>query len=272
MSDPQSSPNPYAAPVATTLAATPEGIDTIIPNGRSVSAGQGVSWIGTGWQYFTAAPLIWIVNIVILFVILIVLAFIPFLGNIATNILFPIFGAGLIACAHAAHRGESVEVGHLFEGFKKNTGNLAILGLLYLVCTIAIFIVIAILMALTLGVSGVFGALTGGNDAELARLFAAAGIGMVLIILVALALSIPVAMAFWFAPALVLLHDQKPFEAIGNSFFGCLKNILPFLLWGIIMMVLFIVGAIPLGLGLLVVVPLVYTSTYAAYRDIYIGD
>jgi uncharacterized membrane protein len=264
MSDPQSNPNPYAAPVATTLAATPEGTDTIIPNGRSVSAGQGVSWIGTGWQYFTAAPLIWIVNIVILFVIL--------LGNIATSILFPIFGAGLAACAHAAYRGESVEVGHLFEGFKKNTGSLAIVGLLYLVSTIAIFIVVGILMAVTLGLSGGFGALMGGNDAALVGMFAAAGIGMVLIFLVAMAMFIPVAMAFWFAPTLVLLHDQKPFEAIGNSFFGCLKNILPFLLWGIIMLVLFIVGAIPLGLGLLVVVPLVYTSTYAAYRDIYIGD
>ncbi len=38
------------------------------------------------------------------------------------------------------------------------------------------------------------------------------------------------------------------------------------------MMVIFIVASIPLGLGLLVAIPLSFTSTYAAYRDIFTED
>jgi uncharacterized membrane protein len=53
------------------------------------------------------------------------------------------------------------------------------------------------------------------------------------------------------------------------SFSGCLKNILPFLLYGIIAMVLFILATIPIGLGLLVVVPMLTASIYTGYRDIY---
>jgi uncharacterized membrane protein len=79
-------------------------------------------------------------------------------------------------------------------------------------------------------------------------------------------------MAVWFAPALVAISNMSPIDALAASFKGCLKNILPFLLYGIVFLVLFILGSIPLGLGLLVVLPLVFTSTYAAYRDIFLGD
>jgi hypothetical protein len=266
-------PNPYAAPASAVLTGGHDGSeDTIIPGGRGVSAGQGTAWIGEGWRLFTAAPLIWIVNFVIFFAIILVLAFIPFIGNLATSLLWPVFGAGFAFGAHMIYKGETLEVGHLFEGFKRNTGNLILLGLLYLVATIVVFIIVGILAALTVGVSGGFGALMRGNDAALAGMMAGMGLGLVLIILLAMALFIPIAMAFWFAPALVILNDVKPMEAISASFTGCLRNIVPFLLWGLIFLVLFIVGSIPLGLGLLVVVPLMYASTYAAYRDIYIGD
>ncbi len=53
------------------------------------------------------------------------------------------------------------------------------------------------------------------------------------------------------------------------SFSGCLKNILPFLLYGVVALVMFFIGAIPVGLGLLVVMPVITASMYTAYRDIY---
>ena len=39
-----------------------------------------------------------------------------------------------------------------------------------------------------------------------------------------------------------------------------------------VMLVLCIVASIPLGLGLLAWIPLSFTSTYAAYRDIFTED
>jgi uncharacterized membrane protein len=100
---------------------------------------------------------------------------------------------------------------------------------------------------------------------------AALGGSFMLAWLVALALSIPIYMALWFAPALVVLREMAPVEAIKESFLGCLKNILPFLVYSIVLMVLGIVAAIPLGLGWLVLGPTMIASVYVSYRDIYGG-
>jgi uncharacterized membrane protein len=53
------------------------------------------------------------------------------------------------------------------------------------------------------------------------------------------------------------------------SFVGCLKNIVPFLLYGVVMIVLCIVAAIPAGLGFLVLGPVAVASMYTGYRDIF---
>ena len=56
------------------------------------------------------------------------------------------------------------------------------------------------------------------------------------------------------------------------SFFGCLKNIVPFLLYGVVMMVLCVVAAIPVMLGYLVLGPVIIASIYTGYRDIFTAD
>ena len=95
------------------------------------------------------------------------------------------------------------------------------------------------------------------------------GMSALLAILIALALFVPVNMALWFAPALVMLSDETAPRAVGESFKGCLKNIIPFLIYGVIVFVLGILAAIPFGLGWLVLAPVVLGSVYSAYRDIY---
>jgi uncharacterized membrane protein len=64
---------------------------------------------------------------------------------------------------------------------------------------------------------------------------------------------------------------MAPIEAIKESFMGCLKNILPFLVYSIVLVVLGVVASIPLGLGWLVLGPTLVGSVYASYRDIYGG-
>ena len=92
---------------------------------------------------------------------------------------------------------------------------------------------------------------------------------MLLAVLIMLALMLPVVMAIWFAPALVVFHERGAVEAMKESFAGCLKNIVPFLLYGVVLFVPAIVATIPLGLGWLVLGPVVAGSLYTAYRDIY---
>ena len=57
----------------------------------------------------------------------------------------------------------------------------------------------------------------------------------ILTLMIGLALSIPVYMAIWFAPSLVALNDFEPVQALKTSFGACLKNIVPYLLYGVIL-------------------------------------
>jgi uncharacterized membrane protein len=90
-----------------------------------------------------------------------------------------------------------------------------------------------------------------------------------LFMLVFFALYIPIIMAYWFAPALVILEQKSAMTAMKESFQACLKNIAPFLLYGIIALVLSLLAMIPLGLGLIVLVPTLTASIYASFKDIY---
>jgi len=230
--------------------------------GRAVGAGQGWTWIADGFGLFKKAPGMWIALVIVLLVILIVLAFIPLLGVVATFLLMPLFLGGLMLGCRALQGGGGLEVGHLFAGFKEHTGNLIVLGAL----AIGGWIIVMLPVIAIVGAGAIFGMMRG--DAAGA---AAMGGSFVLAWLVAMALSIPIYMALWFAPALVVLRGLAPAAAIKESFLGCLKNIVPFLIYGIVLLVLGIVAAIPLGLGWLVLGPVAIASIYVAYRDIY-GD
>ena len=233
-----------------------------IMGGRAVGPGQGWAWIADGFGLFKKAPGMWIALVIVLFVILVVLAFIPLLGAVATFLLMPLFVGGLMLGCRALQSGGELELGHLFAGFKTHTANLIVLGAL----AIGGWIIVMLPVIAIVGAGTVFGMMRG--DAAGA---AAMGGSFVLAWLIAMALSIPIYMALWFAPALVVLRGHAPVAAVKESFLGCLKNIVPFLIYGLVMVVLGIVAAIPLGLGWLVLGPVAIASVYTAYRDIY-GD
>jgi uncharacterized membrane protein len=79
-------------------------------------------------------------------------------------------------------------------------------------------------------------------------------------------------MAFWFVPALVALRRDPPIAAMTASFSGSLANVLPMLVYSLVGLVLAIAASIPLGLGWLVLGPVIGGSVYASYRDIFAPD
>lgn len=259
--------NPYKAPESNVdnVPTTGQG-ETPAPEPRAVDAGRGVGWFGGGWQLFKAAPGVWIANIVILFVIMMVLSLIP-LVSLLTNLLSPVFMGGLMMGCRDLDRGEPLTVNHLFAGFSHRTGTLIGLGALYMVLVI---VVVAIGMAFMAGMGGGMATMmdpnAGGDPA-------AAGAAMMIGMLVMMALLIPVIMLYWFAPALIVLHPEVGvIDAMKLSFAGCLKNILPFLVYGIIGFIIAIVATIPLGLGWLVAGPVFIGSIYAGYKEIFLGE
>jgi len=92
---------------------------------------------------------------------------------------------------------------------------------------------------------------------------------VVMPILIAMLFIVPILMAYWYAPILVGLNNLTATEAMKLSFLACLKNMLPFLLYGLIFMLLLVAAIIPFGLGLLIAVPVMMTSLYASYVDVF---
>jgi uncharacterized membrane protein len=251
--------NPYSAPAAPVADPAVAVQGNFVPGGRGVGAERGWGWIAEGWHLFKQQPWMWIGIWIALFVILIVLGFIPVLGPIANALLWPIFSAGLALGCRALAEGQPLEFGHLFAGFRERLGTLAGVGALTLVISFAIGVVVAVGMGV--GFATMFG---GAKPAT-----PEAGMAALLAGLVMLALMLPLFMAIWFAPLLVVFHERGVLEAMKESFQGCLRNIVPFLVYGVIGFLLMILATIPAALGWLVLGPVLVASIYTAYRDIY---
>jgi uncharacterized membrane protein len=243
-----------------------DGLTLVIPP-RSLPAGEGWTWIASGWRLFTRAPLMWILSLLIVLVAAVVMNFVPILGGIAFQVLNAVIAAGFTVACRSLEQGGEFELEHLFAGFKIRFGSLVIVGLLFLAGSIAIFLVFAAFLGFT-----ILGAVLTGDSQAIVATVMKSFFGLALGGLVALALWVPLIAAFWFAPALVVMHDVRPLEAMKQSFIGSFRNFMPFLVYSIVMLVFAVIAAIPFGLGYLAWVPLAIASTYAAYRAIFTAD
>lgn len=252
--------NPYAAPKAAVADATVVLNADFVPGGQSRPASHGWSWIAEGWELFKRQPGMWIGIVLIAFVIFVGAAMIPIVGGLATTLFGPVFAAGIMIGCKALDSGGELELGHLFAGFKERTGTLVAVGALYLAAVVVVMLVVGLMM----GVG--FTAMMGGDP----QAMAAMGVTMVLAMLVMFALLLPAVMAIWLAAPLVVFHDHGAVDAMKGSFAGCLRNILPFLVYSIVMFGLAVVATLPLALGWLALGPVFAASVYTSYRDIYL--
>ena len=248
--------NPYSAPSAELSMGSDSEYELQEP--RAVGAGRGASWLGEGFEFFKQGAGSWVLICIVGFVIMMVLAFIPVV-NLVTGLLTYVWVGGLMLGLQAQDKGEPIQVNHLFAGFSNNFGSLLLLGV---VVTLVSFAIAGVF------IGSVFWQMYSGSYDGAAIMDDLAGfmIGFLVMCLV----LIPLMMATWFAPALIILHDKPIFAAMKMSFFGCLKNVLPFLIYGILATVVLILGSIPLMLGLLVVVPMLFGALYASYKDIFV--
>ncbi|WP_177420332.1 BPSS1780 family membrane protein [endosymbiont of Lamellibrachia barhami] len=253
--------DPYAAPQADLVDHERGEITGPI----SVPAGHGWAWIVKGWWHFKQSPLAWVLALIIWLVMMILVNLVPLLGGILTNLFAPVIVGGFMLGAQAQDEGGKFELGHLFAGFSNNMGQLVLVGVIYMAGLLLLGVIVALFaggMFATMGDSEMMQ----NPEAMVAMILSPT---ILLLFLLVMALAIPLMMAYWFAPALVVLDGMKAMDAMKLSIRGCLKNVLPFLVYGIVGMVLFILGVIPLGLGLLVVLPMMVASIYVSYRDIY---
>lgn len=227
------------------------------PPFRRVNADQATAWLREGWELFKRAPGIWIAILVIYPVIVVVASLIPFVGALAVNLFGYVFIFGMLSGARDLAAGEPLMIGHLFAGFgSPRMSGLILLGVLALIVDFAI--------GMAVGLSAT-DALLGGKAWK--QVFASGASTMMLLML-----NIPVFAALLFAAPLVGFRGLPPIAAIKLSFAATLANWVPLLLYGVLTLLLVIAGAVPFGLGLLVVSPVLMASNYYMYRAIFPDD
>jgi uncharacterized membrane protein len=238
-----------------------EGGELTITGPHTRGVGNGATWLLNGWGFFKSSALAWIGAIVIYVVIAMVASLIPLIGQLAMQLVGPVFMAGFMLGCREQEAGNDFTIGHMFAGFQNKFGSLVVLALLYLVALVVAVVIGTVIMGILFGGMGAFG------DPE--TMGHVGPVTVLLAVLIFMALVIPVAATIWFSPALVMLNDIPPVEAMKMSVIGVLKNIVPFIVYGLLGMVLGILALIPLGLGMLVLLPMFMASIYIGYRDIF---
>lgn len=234
---------------------------------RVGKASWGVSWITNALALFKDQFLLWIGIGVVYLIIMAVMSAIPII-NLVFSIISFVFIGGIIKGADAQATGRELRFDYLFSAFNTHLKPLIVLFLLYALTIIIALIpvgIILIVVAYGLGdvgsVSDVMAAEQIGTVSIIAHLF---------ILLFAMLIFVFIFMMMWFAPALVVLHNIRPIEAMKMSVKGCLKNILPLFIFSLVgPIIALLVFLFTLGIGLLVLLPIGMITYYTSYRDVW---
>ena len=240
-----------------------------------VAAGKGWQWIVDGFSLFRRSPAMWLALTLLLGVIWLASMIVPLLGPLLFNLFSPALFVGLMLGCRALERGEELQVGHLFAGFRDRLAPLVTVGGVYLVGTILVVGVVLV----AAGGSMLPAVLSkSGTDVETLR---AALRSMALALAIGAAVYLPLIMLIWFAPLLVVFDGMAPLPAMKLSFAACLKNTLPFTVYGLAILGLWFVLSLPAVMGpagavvvvalLVASIPVLVCSIYASYKDVFVA-
>jgi hypothetical protein len=188
-------------------------------------AQQGWQWVLHGFGLFRAYAALWLLLLFLYWTGLLVLGAIPIVGTVASLLVMPSISAGIMVACRAVAARQAPNLRHIFEPLVHNRKGQLTLGLVYLAGSL-------LATAIATQVDG--GALLRGppataDRAQMMREAPAYLRGMA----TKVAMLTPTMMALWFAPALVHWRGMGPGKALFFSFFACLRNWRPFLVYGL---------------------------------------
>lgn len=242
---------------------------------RSVGKARGWRWIVEGYALFQKSRLMWVMITLGLLCVFKLILLIPFIG-VAALLCMPIILVGLMEGCRALDIGNDLKPTYLLSGFVRNTVALVTLGGIYLVGNLLIILIIT-----AIGGDAIMQVLkftaTQKATPDNVELIRDAVSKATLAVLAGWLLSIPLMMASWFSPLLVYLHDMKPLPAMWMSLKACLRNTMPFLIYGLVcFFALMLVTPVSMATGILdlgmwLLAPVVIPSIYASYKDIFVA-
>ncbi|CAH1204862.1 conserved membrane hypothetical protein [Candidatus Nitrotoga sp. BS] len=231
---------------------------------RKVNIANGWLWIKQGYWLLKKSPVLWVSQAVIGVVGLLGISTIPVIGDPLATLLFPILLAGYMFGCRALEHDEELELSHLLAGFHNNTAQLVTLGGISLICQMLILGVMMITGGATL-----VSILMSGQPVDNPEILAQAATGAGFALMLGMTLFSMLLMAMQFAPMLIIFDEMSPIDALKASLLACLRNILPLWLYGAIMLLFMMAASMPMMLGWLVLLPVMLSSMYAIYRDLF---
>ncbi|RLA05343.1 MAG: hypothetical protein DRQ47_01420 [Gammaproteobacteria bacterium] len=244
---------------------------TDLPVINKVAASEGIRWVGQSFSIFSKSSSIWVVMLIIYFGISILLTTIPVLV-LLPSLLAPIFNAGFMFAAKTVDNGQMLEIDHLFAGFKQQFRSLFRLGLIYFLLNLLIIAVISFVLEWIADPAALAAMNQATTTAELEKILVQSPellIALFKALMIGLVLSIPLVMASWFSSALVLFHQIPPSKAMLMSLSACNRNMFAFLLYGLLLTPLLMLAMLPLALGLLIMIPVIFIGQYCSYKVIF---
>jgi uncharacterized membrane protein len=225
---------------------------------------QGWEWIKQGYRLFMKAPVLWIVLLFICLVAAVVISSIPLIGEPLMSLLMPAVMVGLMFGCRALSQGDELELAHLFIGFKQHTSQLVTLGGISLVSQ---YLILGLMMAV--GGATLVGILMSNQPQTDPNVMLQAVAGASFAVLIGIVLFSTLMMAMQFAPMLVFFRNVPPLQAMKLSLRAFFYNVGPMLVYGVTFMALAMLATLPMMIGWIVLLPLVFTSLYASYNDIF---
>jgi uncharacterized membrane protein len=238
---------------------------------RSNDAGRGIRWWADSvtWLFGDIARLgVWVAMLICFFLLLTPLNWFPFIGSVASYLLWFVFSGGLMLAARKTGRGQTPSFGDLFAGFGPQGGALVGAGLLILAASLA---VVGLMLAVGLGafVGSILSAASLADLEAQPLAVLSIGWGSLLLLLCCLFLFVPISMAAWLAPALIMLRGASPVDALRMSLAACRRNLGALTVYGLVFIGLAFVATLMFLIGWIFLVPLTFLSTYAAFRDMF---
>lgn len=277
--------NPYAAPQSELKTRT--GQDALgFTDPQKRPAGNGASWVMAGIALFLKRPFKWIGIFFVYMLVSILVQIVPIIGPLIQSLLNPVYGGGLMIGAKELEETDELPLECLFRGFKSGFGQLVLLGLIFL-CALVVCVIISVVIgfaAMGIDFSNLQNQMTHGTPPI---------IPFLIMFLLIIALTMPLIMVFWFAPALIAINEKPVFDAMGLSFKACMRNVLPFLVYSLVVLAVLIgvfmaVGLIAAifggtsgsGVGMIIpailfiflglsIMPVVLLTIYTSYKDIF---
>ena len=227
-------------------------------------AARGWAWIKQGYALFMKAPLLWLMLMMICIVAAVLVSLIPLVGDALVSIFTPVVLIGLMAGARAVECGGKLELAYLLSGLQKRTVQLLALGCIAVAGQYLIFAVMqaaggAAIVSLMMSHEPVT------DPAVMEHAAADAGFAL----LIGAALFSTLMMAMQYAPMLVYVNGLSPLAALKVSLRAFLKNINAMMIYGLTSMAFAILASLPMMLGWLVLLPIIFTSLYVSYSEIF---